>query len=179
MVIDWPIPSQTFIAGEFARIWYPVQPQTCCKCGAEGHLATSCKSQCCFNCEQPGHRSDDCPWHPYVACAWLILTPPHSVLIFIIVPTFFPLRFRLPVISKLLREGSKQRKPNANKPWGNAPNARRKEKERKRKEKERDEREREERKKLERRKAERKRTAKRKNKKQERRDCDRKDGHHL
>lgn len=62
---------------------------------------------------------------PYVACAWLILTPPHSVLIFITVPMFFPLRFPLPVISKLLREGSKQRKPSANKPWRNAPNARR------------------------------------------------------
>lgn len=60
-----------------------------------------------------------------VACAWLIPTPPRSVLIFIIVPMFFPLRFLAPVISKLLREESKLRKSNDNKPRRNALNARR------------------------------------------------------
>ena len=64
MIIDKPIPSQAFIAGEFARIWYPSQPKTCRKCGAEGHLAATCSSQRCFNCEQPGHRSDECPLPP-------------------------------------------------------------------------------------------------------------------
>ena len=64
MIIDKPIPSQAFIAGEFARIWYPSQPKTCRKCGAEGHLAAACSSQRCFNCEQPGHRSDECPLPP-------------------------------------------------------------------------------------------------------------------
>ena len=34
---------------------------------------------------------------PCVACAWLILTPPRSVLIFIIAPMFFPLRFLPPL----------------------------------------------------------------------------------
>ena len=62
---------------------------------------------------------------PCVTCAWLILTPPRSVLIFIIAPMFFPLRFLPPVISKLLREGSKPWRPNANKPRRNALNARR------------------------------------------------------
>ena len=64
MIIDKPIPSQVFIAGEFARIWYPSQPKTCRKCGAEGHLAAACSSQRCSNCEQPGHRSDECPLPP-------------------------------------------------------------------------------------------------------------------
>ena len=64
MIIDKPIPSQAFIAGEFARIWYPSQPKTCRKRGAEGHLAAACSSQRCFNCEQPGHRSDECPLPP-------------------------------------------------------------------------------------------------------------------
>lgn len=64
MIIDRPIPGQTFIAGEFAHIWYPGQPKICRKCGAEGHLAALCKSRRCFNCEQSGHRSDDCPLLP-------------------------------------------------------------------------------------------------------------------
>ena len=63
MIINRPIPGQTFIAGEFVRIWYPNQPKTCHKCGAEGHLAASCKSHC-FNCEQPGHCSEDYPLSP-------------------------------------------------------------------------------------------------------------------
>ena len=60
MIIDKPIPSQAFIAGEFARFWYPSQLKTCRKCGAEGHLAAACSSQRCFSCEQSGHRSDEC-----------------------------------------------------------------------------------------------------------------------
>lgn len=64
MIFNRPIPGQTFIAREFVRIWYPNQPKTCRKCGAEGHLAASCKSQRCFNCEQPGHRSEGCPLSP-------------------------------------------------------------------------------------------------------------------
>ena len=64
MIIDKPIPSQAFIAGEFARIWYPSLPKTCRKCGAEGHLAVACSSQRWFNCEEPGHRSNECPLLP-------------------------------------------------------------------------------------------------------------------
>lgn len=60
MFIDRPIPSQTFIAGEFARLWYPSQPKTCRKCGSEDHLAAVCKSQRCYNCERPGHRAEQC-----------------------------------------------------------------------------------------------------------------------
>ena len=60
MLIDRPIPSQTFIAGEYVRFWYPSQPKTCRKCGAEDHLAAACNSQRCFNCERPGHRVEQC-----------------------------------------------------------------------------------------------------------------------
>ena len=60
MFIDRPIPSQTFIAGEFARLWYPSQPKTCWKCGSEDHLAAVCKSQRCYNCQRPGHRAEQC-----------------------------------------------------------------------------------------------------------------------
>ena len=60
MLIERPIPAQTFIAGEFVRFWYPSQPKTCRKCGSEDHLAATCKSQRCFNCERPGHRAEQC-----------------------------------------------------------------------------------------------------------------------
>ena len=52
-MINKPIPSQAFITGEFVRIWYPSQPKTCRKCGAERHLAAACFLQRCFNREQP------------------------------------------------------------------------------------------------------------------------------
>lgn len=58
--IERPIPAQAFIAGEFCRFWYPSQPKTCRKCGADDHLAAACHSQRCFNCERPGHRAEQC-----------------------------------------------------------------------------------------------------------------------
>ena len=64
MIIDKPIPSHAFIAGELARIWYPSQPKTCRKCGAEGHLAASWYSQRCYNSQQPRHRSEECSLPP-------------------------------------------------------------------------------------------------------------------
>ena len=60
MVIEHPIPSQAFIAGEYCRFWYPAQPKTCRKCGADDHLAATCRSSRCFNCERPGHRAEAC-----------------------------------------------------------------------------------------------------------------------
>ena len=60
MSIERPIPAQAFIAGEFCRFWYPSQPKTCRKCGAEDHLAAACRSQRCFNCERPGDRAEQC-----------------------------------------------------------------------------------------------------------------------
>lgn len=60
MVVERPIPNQAFIAGEYCRFWYPAQPKTCRKCGADDHLAATCKSTHCFNCERPGHRVEAC-----------------------------------------------------------------------------------------------------------------------
>ena len=60
MLIERPIPAQSFIAGEFVRFWYPNKPKTCRKCGSEDHFAATCKSQRCFNCERPGHRAEQC-----------------------------------------------------------------------------------------------------------------------
>ena len=62
MSIERPIPAQAFIAGEseFCRFWYPSQPKTCRKCGAEVHLVAACKAQWCFNCERPGHHAKQC-----------------------------------------------------------------------------------------------------------------------
>ena len=58
MVLGKPIPSALFIAGERMFTSYPGQP--CGKCGDEGHMAATCKSVHCFNCELSGHRADDC-----------------------------------------------------------------------------------------------------------------------
>lgn len=60
MFIERPIPTQTFIAGEFVHFWYLSQPKTCHKCGSEDHFAAACKSQRCFNCERPGHCAEQC-----------------------------------------------------------------------------------------------------------------------
>ena len=88
MIIDKPIPSQAFIAGEFARIWYPSLPKTCRKCGAEGHLAVACSSQRWFNCEEPGHRSMNARYCLSVEFASRKHTQLHAVLLFITAPTF-------------------------------------------------------------------------------------------
>ena len=57
MSIERPIPAQAFIAGEFCRFWYPSQPKTCRKCGADDHLAAACRWQ---RSERPGHRAEQC-----------------------------------------------------------------------------------------------------------------------
>ena len=60
MIIERPIPAQAFIAGEYCRFWYPAQRKACRKCGADDHLAATCTSSRCFNCEWPGHRAEAC-----------------------------------------------------------------------------------------------------------------------
>lgn len=60
MSLNRHIPSTINLAGEFLRIWYPNQPKTCRNCGSEDHLAKDCSSVRCFNCEQPGHSTQNC-----------------------------------------------------------------------------------------------------------------------
>ena len=64
MRVNKIIPSSLYIAGEPFRIWYPTQPKMFCRCCAEDHLVKQCRSVRCFNCETPGHMSDECPSPP-------------------------------------------------------------------------------------------------------------------
>ena len=63
MRISSTIPSTVRIVGEFIKFWHPGQPKTCRRCGASDHLIKDCDSIRCFNCELPGHRSEECE-HP-------------------------------------------------------------------------------------------------------------------
>ena len=64
MEVKKDIPSTVRIAGEFIRFWYPGQPKTCRRCGDLGHLIKECESVRGFNCEQSGHRSEECEMPP-------------------------------------------------------------------------------------------------------------------
>lgn len=64
MSISRHIPSILNIAGEYVRVWYPNQPNTCRNCGADDHLVKDCNSVRCFNCEKPGHRTEKCGEEP-------------------------------------------------------------------------------------------------------------------
>ena len=118
MVLDQPIPGQTFIAGEFARTL--ASPKPAANAVQKGTLQLRANPSAASTVNSLAIARTTVLFRPCVACAWLILIPPRSVLIFMIAPMFFSLRFLPPVISKLLREGSKLRKSNDNKPRRNA-----------------------------------------------------------
>ncbi|CAH3114906.1 unnamed protein product [Porites lobata] len=123
MVLDRPIPGQTFIAGEFARIRTLASPKPAENAVQKGTLQPRVNPSAASTVNSLAIARTTLLCRPCVACAWPILTPPRSVLIFITALMFFPLRFLPPVIFKLLREESKPRR-NALNASGRRKNAR-------------------------------------------------------
>ena len=64
MEIKQNIPSTVRITGEFIKFWYPGQPKSCRRCGDLDHLVKDCRNVRCFNCEQSGHRVEECEKAP-------------------------------------------------------------------------------------------------------------------
>lgn len=122
-VLDRPIPGQTFIAGEFARICTLASPKPAENAVQKGILQPRVNPSAASTVNSLAIARTTLLCRPCVACAWPILTPPRSVLIFITALMFFPLRFLPPVIFKLLREESKPRR-NALNASGRRKNAR-------------------------------------------------------
>ena len=83
MKLCGPVPATIFIAGEMIKIWHPEQPKTCRRCGSPDHLAQTCKSARCWNCEESGHCATECKRkplcgiclredHPLAECPYLV-----------------------------------------------------------------------------------------------------------
>ena len=64
MEIKQNISSTVRITGEFNKFWYPGQPKSCRQCGDLDHLVKDCRNVRCFNCEQSGHRVEECEKAP-------------------------------------------------------------------------------------------------------------------
>ncbi|MBN3311967.1 ZCHC3 protein, partial [Atractosteus spatula] len=45
-------------------VFYVGQPKVCWRCGAVGHLASSCTVKCCKTCGKQGHLASDCSMLP-------------------------------------------------------------------------------------------------------------------
>ena len=60
MLLKGKLPSSIHIAGELIRLWHPGQPRACYRCGSEDHIGRECRSARCWNCQESGHRSNDC-----------------------------------------------------------------------------------------------------------------------
>lgn len=55
------IPSSLSIVGDLVMIYYESQPRSCRRCGGKDHLANSCKTPRCPNCDESGHQKEQCP----------------------------------------------------------------------------------------------------------------------
>ncbi|MBN3314461.1 CNBP protein, partial [Atractosteus spatula] len=56
-------PPANFTIGPYrGYLIYPGQPQTCRKCGQEGHLAADCSTEVCRRCGRVGHVATDCSY---------------------------------------------------------------------------------------------------------------------
>lgn len=55
------IPSSLTIVGDTVMFYYESQPRSCRKCGSKDHLANTCKTPRCLNCQESGHRREQCP----------------------------------------------------------------------------------------------------------------------
>ena len=61
MLLDHAIPCYFRFGCFQVRVKYEGQPKTCRRCGSDEHLNKECRNLICFNCDQIGHESRDCP----------------------------------------------------------------------------------------------------------------------
>lgn len=61
MLLDHAIPCYLRFGRFQVRVKYEGQPKTCRRCGSDDHLNKDCRNLICFNCDQIGHESRDCP----------------------------------------------------------------------------------------------------------------------
>ena len=61
MLLDHAIPCYLRFGRFQVRVKYEGQPKTCRRCGSDEHLNKEYRNLICFNCDQIGHESRDCP----------------------------------------------------------------------------------------------------------------------
>ena len=83
MIRDRAIPCFLRFGRFQVRVKYEGQPKTCRHCGSEDHLLHECWNQICYNCDQPDHKSGDCPED--MRCCIIIITIIIIIIIIIII----------------------------------------------------------------------------------------------
>ena len=61
MLLDHAIPCYLRFGRFQVRVKYEGQSKTCRRCGSDDHLYKECRNLICFNCDQIGHESRECP----------------------------------------------------------------------------------------------------------------------